>query len=133
MTAHDDHQQLRYDVVVLGSGSGGENVATALATAGRCVALVEDHLVGGECAYLACIPSKAMLRAAEVRHDSQRLSEVARPPATPTWARPEPAFAAAARRRDELSHHRDDTGSAEAVVKAGITLIRAAAASPGRG
>ncbi|MSW52171.1 MAG: FAD-binding protein, partial [Actinobacteria bacterium] len=47
-----------FDVVVIGTGPGGRGVAPALAEAGRRVAVVEDELVGGECPFWACIPSK---------------------------------------------------------------------------
>jgi pyruvate/2-oxoglutarate dehydrogenase complex dihydrolipoamide dehydrogenase (E3) component len=51
-----------YDAVILGAGPGGEVVATRLADRGMKTALVEQELVGGECAYWACIPSKTLLR-----------------------------------------------------------------------
>jgi pyruvate/2-oxoglutarate dehydrogenase complex dihydrolipoamide dehydrogenase (E3) component len=91
-----------FDVVVLGAGSGGESLASDLAGAGQAVAVVEQGLVGGECPYLACVPSKTLLLAAARGVQ---------------WA-------VAVRRRDEAAEHRDDSGAAGELEKAGVTLLR---------
>src|SRR5450755_3727720 len=113
-----------FDVVVLGAGSAGEWVAGGVADKGVSVALIEALRVGGECPYVACIPSKAMLRSAAARDQSRHLAELggaAEPPALDDDRR---AFGAAVRRRDELSAGLDDGDKASSIVKRGAVLIR---------
>jgi pyruvate/2-oxoglutarate dehydrogenase complex dihydrolipoamide dehydrogenase (E3) component len=112
-----------FDVVVLGAGSAGTWVAEGAAAAGRSVALIEQLRVGGECPYVACIPSKAMLASVHARQRARNLASLGGgAPASPGTA--EAAFGTAVHRRDELSHHRDDSGAAGELTAHGVTVIR---------
>jgi len=74
MTETDENQaSATYDVVVLGAGPVGQNVADRARVAGLTVAVVERELVGGECSYWACIPSKALLRPVLALADARRV------------------------------------------------------------
>ncbi|NUK13560.1 FAD-dependent oxidoreductase, partial [Streptomyces lunaelactis] len=66
-------EAVEYDVVVVGGGPTGENVVDRARAAGLSTALVESELVGGECSYWACMPSKALLRPAITRADARRV------------------------------------------------------------
>lgn len=104
-----------FDVVLLGGGSAGELLATTLAREGRRVALVEAGRVGGECPYVACMPSKSLLASARARAGAVSAGAP---------DRPDDDFAAAVRRRDEVAAHRDDSGAAQELQDAGVVLVR---------
>lgn len=113
-----------FDVVVLGAGSAGEALSAALAEEGKRVALVEALRVGGECPYVACMPSKALLRSAQARAQARALVELGGASTTPELDDDDAAFARAVARRDEIAEHRDDSGAAAAVQEAGVVLVR---------
>jgi len=104
-----------YDVVVIGGGSTGENVAARAVRGGLTAALVESELYGGECSYWACMPSKALLRPVEVAAMARRL------PGVPVGPLDVPAVLA---RRDEFTSHLSDAGQQQWVVGAGIAALR---------
>lgn len=72
----DGSRELTTDVVVIGAGPPGENVAGTVRAAGLDCVLVESELFGGECSYWACVPSKALLRPLDVRAAATRLPGV---------------------------------------------------------
>ena len=113
-----------FDVVVPGTGSAGEWVARELAAAGRSVAAVEAGRVGGECQYVACMPSKALLRSAAARATARRLPELGAAARAPRLDQDAEAYGAALRHRDEAAGHRDDGPSAEELTEGGVVLLR---------
>ena len=114
----------RYDAVVLGAGPAGEVATGILAGAGLKVALVERELVGGECSYWACIPSKTLLRPPEVRRESSATAGVSTPELD--WPR-------VAAYRDWMIRQLDDSGAVSGYEEQGVTVFKSAGKVGGQG
>jgi pyruvate/2-oxoglutarate dehydrogenase complex dihydrolipoamide dehydrogenase (E3) component len=113
MTVHE------VDVVVLGMGPGGEDAAERLAAAGLSVAGVEARLVGGECPYWGCVPSKMMIRAADLLAEGRRIPGLAGSSQVhPDWA------PVAQRIREEATDNWDDKVAVDRFAGKGGTLFR---------
>jgi dihydrolipoamide dehydrogenase len=107
-----------FDAIVLGAGPAGEVCAGRLASAGWRVAIIERDLIGGECSYYACMPSKALLRPADVLGEARRI------PGVPVDEDSALDPAAVLARRDEVIHDRDDSSQLPWLEERGIELFR---------
>jgi dihydrolipoamide dehydrogenase len=110
--------ETEFDAIVLGAGAPGEVCAGRLGDGGLSVAIVEQHLVGGECSYYACMPSKALLRPGELLDEARRVPGVSQ--AVTGELDPDAVLA----RRDEVIHDLDDSGQEPWLGEHGIELFR---------
>jgi dihydrolipoamide dehydrogenase len=107
-----------YDLIVVGAGPVGENVADRAVQGGLSVAIVESELVGGECSYWACMPSKAMLRAGSALRAARDVDGARQIVA------PGIDVSAVLRRRDGIVHDWNDSSQVDWLSGAGIDLVR---------
>jgi len=116
-----------YDLIVLGLGPGGEEVAGQVAAAGRQVLGIDPHLVGGECPYYGCVPSKMIIRGSDVLAESRRVNQIA------GSASDTPDFTPVANRiRDEATDNWNDQVAVDRFEGHGGTFVRAAGRLAGR-
>jgi pyruvate/2-oxoglutarate dehydrogenase complex dihydrolipoamide dehydrogenase (E3) component len=106
---------MRFDVVVVGMGPGGEHAAYRLIAAGKKVAVVERELIGGECSYWACIPSKTLIRPPEARSEARRSAGVGDP--SLSWAE-------ASAYRDFMVRNYDDAKQIKGYEEQGATVFK---------
>lgn len=107
-----------YDLIVLGGGAVGENIADRAVQGGLSAVIVESELVGGECSYWACMPSKALLRSAQVLRAARQV------PGAAQAVTGELDVQAVLARRDSFASNWSDNGQVRWLESAGIALVR---------
>ena len=111
-------EQTEYDLIVLGAGAVGENMADCAVQGGLTAVLVEHELVGGECSYWACMPSKALLRSAQALRSARQVAGAAQA------VTGELDVQAVIARRDSFTSNWSDEGQVKWARGAGISLVR---------
>lgn len=114
----------QFDAIVIGAGPGGETACERLHRGGLRIALIERELLGGECAYWACIPSKTLLRVTSIRSEAHHVAGI---------TLPEYDWQQVVAYRDMMIRHLDDSKQAESYGKQGVTVIRGNARLTGLG
>jgi pyruvate/2-oxoglutarate dehydrogenase complex dihydrolipoamide dehydrogenase (E3) component len=121
-------ESTEYDVIVVGLGPGGEHAALKLSEAGLRVLGVEERLVGGECPYFGCVPSKMMIAAAHTLREAGRVNTMAgSSTVTPDWT------PVADRIRDEATDDWDDALAVKRLEDSGATFVRGSGVLVGDG
>lgn len=116
--AASETTEAEYDVVVLGAGPPGENLADRVHAGGLSAVIVESELVGGECSYWACMPSKALLRPVTARSEARRVAGLKDAVTGPLDA---PAVLA---HRDDFASHWKDDSQVRWLESVGVDLVR---------
>ena len=114
----------QFDTIVIGAGPGGEVAVSALLDAGQRIAVVERELIGGECGYWACIPSKTLLRPPEAKVGADRAAGA--PGAQLDWP-------ATREYRDYMIRYLDDSKQVAGYEKSGVTVVKGEAQVTGPG
>jgi len=121
-------EEIQVDLVVIGLGPGGEALATGAAKAGLSVVALDKHLVGGECPYYGCIPTKMMVRASDALAEAGRAGQLSGDvTVVPSWT------PVATRVADEATAHWDDTAAVDRLEDAGATVAHGLARLDGPG
>jgi pyruvate/2-oxoglutarate dehydrogenase complex dihydrolipoamide dehydrogenase (E3) component len=115
---------MKADVVILGAGSAGEMMAPLLTAAGKSVIIIEKLLIGGQCPFYSCMPSKSMLRSAISRYEAGRTYENGGTSRPLDLDSDREAYARAAERRNVITEHGDDKNKEKSLLDSGVTILR---------